>query len=72
VTSTASYDDIAFAAAATVPLTTVAQSRHLLGRTAVELMLAAARGTLPPDRRHVLLEPELVVRSSTRLRPAGG
>jgi LacI family transcriptional regulator len=66
------YDDIAFAAAATVPLTTVAQPRHLIGRTAVELLLAATRGTLLPDRRHVLFEPELVVRASTRLRSAAG
>jgi LacI family transcriptional regulator len=47
----------------------VAQPRHLLGRTAVELLLASSRGTVPPDGRHVLFEPELVVRASTRLRP---
>jgi LacI family transcriptional regulator len=65
------YDDIAFAAAATVPLTTVAQPRHLLGRTAVELLSATARGTVTPDERHVVFAPELVVRASTRLRPGG-
>ncbi|MEH0628364.1 substrate-binding domain-containing protein [Streptomyces stelliscabiei] len=33
------YDDIAFASAAAVPLTSVRQLRHLIGRTAAELLL---------------------------------
>jgi LacI family transcriptional regulator len=61
------YDDIVFAEAATVPLTTVAQPRHQLGRAAVELLLAQAQGTLSPGSRDLVLEPELVVRDSTRL-----
>jgi LacI family transcriptional regulator len=61
------YDDIEFAEAATVPLTTVAQPRHLLGQTAVELLLAQVRGASALDRRQVVFEPELVVRASTRL-----
>jgi LacI family transcriptional regulator len=60
------YDDIEFAEAATVPLTTVAQPRHLLGQTAVELLLDQGRGPLRSDRREVVFEPELVVRASTR------
>jgi LacI family transcriptional regulator len=59
------YDDIDFAQAATVPLTSVAQPRHLLGRTAVELLLTEGRGAGPNEPRHVLFEPELVVRAST-------
>lgn len=59
------YDDIAFAEAATVPLTTVAQPRHRLGRTAVELLLDQVRDGATP--RHVVFEPQLVVRASTRL-----
>ncbi len=65
------YDDIEFAEAAAVPLTSVAQPRHLLGRTAAELLLAEARS--PGAHRHeqVVFAPELVVRASTRLlRPA--
>jgi LacI family transcriptional regulator len=61
------YDDIQFAEAATAPLTSVAQPRHLLGRTAVELLLADARGETSPDNRHVVFKPELIVRASTRL-----
>ncbi|GAA4702821.1 LacI family DNA-binding transcriptional regulator [Nocardioides conyzicola] len=58
------YDDIEFAAAAAVPLTSVRQPRQLLGRTAAELVLDEASN---PDHTHrqVLFTPELVARSST-------
>ncbi len=58
------YDDIEFAAAAAVPLTSVRQPRHLLGRTAAELVLSEASDA---DHRHqqVLFTPELVARPST-------
>lgn len=63
------YDDIEFASAAAVPLTSVAQPRQRLGRTAAELLLSESRN--PADHRHqqVVFAPELVVRSSTGLRP---
>jgi LacI family transcriptional regulator len=60
------YDDIEFAAAATVPLTSVRQPRHQLGRTAAELLAVEAEE--PPEEhvhRQVEFAPELVVRSST-------
>jgi LacI family transcriptional regulator len=59
------YDDIVFAAAAAVPLTSVRQPRRQLGRTAGELLLDEARN---PDHQHqqVLFTPELVARASTR------
>ncbi|MEZ0164413.1 LacI family DNA-binding transcriptional regulator [Kineococcus sp. LSe6-4] len=60
------YDDIGFAATATVPLTSVRQPRELLGRTAVELLLAQVEGR---PARQVVFEPELVVRRSTGRRP---
>ncbi|WP_190813945.1 LacI family DNA-binding transcriptional regulator [Saccharopolyspora pogona] len=58
------YDDIDFAAAATVPLTSVRQPRRQLGRTAAELLLQEAAD---PDHVHqqVIFTPELVVRAST-------
>jgi LacI family transcriptional regulator len=57
------YDDIEFAAAAAVPLTSVSQPRQELGRTAAELVLAEA----DPDHTHrqVLFRPELIARGST-------
>ncbi|WP_432541712.1 LacI family DNA-binding transcriptional regulator [Kineococcus sp. SYSU DK002] len=65
------YDDIDFAAAATVPLTSVRQPTHRLGRSAVQLLLDAERPgngeDLPvvPHDRQVLHVPELVVRASS-------
>jgi len=62
------YDDIDFAAAAAVPLTSVRQPRRTLGVTAAELLLDEATN---PDHEHrqVVFTPELVVRSSTRRPP---
>jgi LacI family transcriptional regulator len=58
------YDDIDFAAAAAVPLTSVRQPRQLLGRTAAELLLDESSN---PNHKHqrVTFTPELVVRTST-------
>jgi LacI family transcriptional regulator len=58
------YDDIEFAAAAAVPLTSVRQPRRDLGRTAAELLLDEAAN---PEHEHqqVLFAPELVARAST-------
>ncbi|MFC8719522.1 LacI family DNA-binding transcriptional regulator [Kitasatospora sp. NPDC057198] len=58
------YDDIEFAAAAAVPLTSVRQPAEAMGRTAVEL-LAQETGGGAHRHRQVVFEPELVVRSST-------
>lgn len=57
------YDDIYFAAAAAVPLTSVRQPRQELGRTAAHLVLAEGE----PEHTHeqVVFEPELVARAST-------
>jgi LacI family transcriptional regulator len=59
------YDDIDFAAAAAVPLTSVRQPRRQLGRRATELLVDEATN---PQHRHerVLFTPELVARASTR------
>jgi LacI family transcriptional regulator len=58
------YDDIDFAAAAAVPLTSVRQPRQELGRTAAEMVVDEAT---QPDHTHrqVLFTPELVARPST-------
>lgn len=62
------YDDIAFAAAAAVPLSSIRQPRAELGRRAAELLLAeidAADGDGPHQHEQVRFVPELVVRRST-------
>ncbi len=59
------YDDIEFAAAAAVPLTSVSQPRRLLGRTAAELLLAEARAGAEHHHEQMVFTPELMVRAST-------
>ena len=63
------YDDIDFAAAAAVPLSSVRQPRQLLGRTAAQLLLDEALGEGAHQHRQVVFEPELVVRQSSRAKP---
>ncbi|MFJ8647582.1 LacI family DNA-binding transcriptional regulator [Streptomyces sp. NPDC093546] len=60
------YDDIEFAAAAAVPLTSVRQPAQRMGGLAAELLIeeagdAAARH----EHRRIVLQPELVVRASS-------
>lgn len=59
------YDDIAFAAAAVVPITSVRQPRELIGATAIDLLLGHAESAPESSRRHVIFQPELVVRASS-------
>lgn len=59
------YDDIEYAAAAAVPLTSVAQPRQLLGRTAARLLLDEAERGDDHQHEHVVFQPELVARAST-------
>ncbi|OXM60994.1 LacI family DNA-binding transcriptional regulator [Amycolatopsis vastitatis] len=61
------YDDIEFAEAAAVPLTSVRQPRRQLGRTAAELLMQET-GDPAHEHRQVTFTPELVVRASTHPR----
>lgn len=58
------YDDIDFAAAAAVPLSSVRQPRDLIGRTAAELLIEECAGG-PHKHRQVVYRPELIVRASS-------
>jgi LacI family transcriptional regulator len=58
------YDDIDFASAAVVPLSSIRQPSALIGKTAVELLLAEAEDPSAPPQQ-VVFQPELVVRAST-------
>ena len=66
------YDDIEFAAAAAVPLTSVRQPRHLLGKTAADLLLEETQDPDNHIHRQIEFEPDLVVRASTRSRTGAG
>ncbi len=58
------FDDISFATATAVPLTTLRQPSRMIGRTALRVLLeeAADPASIP---RQTVFQPELVVRAST-------
>ncbi|MBX6749534.1 MAG: LacI family DNA-binding transcriptional regulator [Micromonosporaceae bacterium] len=58
------YDDIDFAAAAAIPLTSVRQPRVELGRTAARLVIDEATN-VAHEHQQVVFEPDLVTRAST-------
>ncbi|MFF2486322.1 LacI family DNA-binding transcriptional regulator [Microbacterium sp. NPDC058062] len=61
------FDDISFAGAAAVPLSSIRQPSRMIGRTALRIVLEEATD---PDSiaRQTVFPPELVVRASTRPR----
>jgi LacI family transcriptional regulator len=65
------YDDIDFAAAAAVPLTSVRQPSSQLGVAAAELLIEEVEAEATHRHRQVIFEPELIVRAST-VGPAQG
>ncbi len=58
------YDDIPFTQQLSVPLTTVRRPHYDMGTTAARMLAEALAGETPQPR-HVVFEPELVVREST-------
>jgi LacI family transcriptional regulator len=63
------YDDIEFAAAATVPLTSVRQPAFRIGRTAAELLIEeTGEDAGGHEHRAIVYRPELVVRDSSMAR----
>ncbi|GAA2976880.1 LacI family transcriptional regulator [Microbacterium terrae] len=59
------YDDIDFASATVVPLSSIRQPAHLIGYTAVDLLLRELAEPGGEHDRAVRFQPELVVREST-------
>lgn len=61
------YDDIDFASATVVPLSSIRQPSVLMGQTAVDLLIEQIRTNSeePPKPRSVVFQPELVVRDSS-------
>jgi len=66
--SVVGFDDLALAAYATPPLTTIRQPAAEIGRRATQILLELVAGREAPAVR-TLLQPELVVRSSTAVAP---
>lgn len=61
------YDDIGFAAAAAVPLSSVRQPAGLLGRTAMELLQEEVEAGDRHRHRQVIFQPDLMIRQSSDL-----
>lgn len=62
------YDDIEFAAAAAVPLSSVRQPRHRMGQSAAQLLrreIASLNENQPVEYESMRFAPELVARAST-------
>jgi LacI family transcriptional regulator len=59
------YDDIDFAQAVVVPLSSVKQPAQLLGSTAVEMLIDEIENPSIHKHRQITFQPELVVRQST-------
>lgn len=59
------YDDIDFARAAAVPLTSIRQPAELLGRSAMELLQEEVESADGHRHRQVIFQPELIVRASS-------
>ncbi|WP_246268836.1 LacI family DNA-binding transcriptional regulator [Acrocarpospora macrocephala] len=60
------YDDIDFAAASAVSLTSIRQPTHQLGRVATELLLDECDHPDTHAHQQIMFQPELVIRESTR------
>lgn len=61
------FDDLEWASAATVPLSSVRQPRALLGTTAVRMILDEIEQGSAHVHEHVIFPPELVIRESSSL-----
>lgn len=59
------YDDVEFASVLATPLTSIRQPKYELGRTAVELLLDEAQNPASHQHKHIVYQPELIVRESS-------
>jgi LacI family transcriptional regulator len=62
------YDDVEFASVLLTPLTSIRQPKYQLGRAAAELLLAEAASSATHEHKHIMYEPELIVRASSSSR----
>jgi LacI family transcriptional regulator len=62
------YDDIDFARAAAVPLSSVRQPAELLGRSAMELLQEEVAAAERHRHRQVIFQPDLIVRESSNVK----
>lgn len=60
------YDDVEFASVLATPLTSIRQPKYELGRTAAELLLDEADNASTHQHKHIVYQPELIVRASSQ------
>ncbi|NUT42240.1 MAG: substrate-binding domain-containing protein [Thermoactinospora sp.] len=60
------YDDIDFASASAVSLTSIRQPTYQLGKVATELLLDECDNPVTHAHQQIMFQPELIVRESTR------
>jgi LacI family transcriptional regulator len=61
------YDDIDYAASAMVPMSSVRQPVEMLARESIRLVLGEKNADAEHVHEHLLLEPELIMRESSRM-----
>jgi LacI family transcriptional regulator len=61
------YDDVEFASVLSTPLTSVRQPKYDLGRAAAELLFDEAHNPASHRHKHIIYQPELIVRASSSL-----
>lgn len=59
------YDDVEFSSMLSTPLTSIRQPKYELGRTAAELLLDEANNATSHQHKHIVYQPELIVRESS-------
>src|SRR5215471_15077669 len=60
------YDDVEFASMLSIPLTSIRQPKYELGLTAADLLLDEADNPSSHQHKHIVFQPELIVRESSR------
>ena len=60
------YDDVEFASVLSTPLTSIRQPKYELGRAAAELLLDEANNPASHQHQHIMYQPELIMRVSSR------
>ena len=59
------YDDSELAEQNPLPLTTIRQPKHNMGRTAAQLLIEEAEETETHSHKQIVFQPELIVRETT-------
>lgn len=58
------FDDIAFSSLKGIEITTVRQKKYDMGALAVEILAGRIEKGGPPKAKHIILEPEIIIRNS--------